>query len=183
MVEPELEAEAEAFGHPVQLKRKWLVFTILREEHVLNQQKRVFLSHKGVDKDLVRQYCDTLKSLGFAPWLDDEAMPAGTEVDRGILKGMQDSCAAVFFITPQFRDETFLRDEINYAVQQKRLKGDRFAIISLILADKEGCRGKVPEILSPYRWETPETSLDGLRKIIQALPLELGPPDWRDGLV
>ena len=183
LVEPELEAESEAFGRPPLLKKKWLVFTILREEHILNQRKRVFLSHKGADKGLVRQYCDTLKSLGFAPWLDEEAMPAGTEVDRGIHKGMQDSCAVVFFITPHFRDETFLRNEINFALEQRRLKGDRFAIITLIWASKEGDRGEAPEILRQYVWKEPETPLDGLREIVRALPLELGPPDWRDGLV
>jgi hypothetical protein len=43
-----------------------------------------------------------LQELGFDSWLDEEAMSAGTELERGILRGFKDSCAALFFITPNF---------------------------------------------------------------------------------
>jgi hypothetical protein len=66
--------------------------------------KKIFLSHKGVDKALVIDFKDTLAQLGFDPWIDDDAMPAGTTLERGILQGMQDSCGVVFFITTSFKD-------------------------------------------------------------------------------
>lgn len=35
---------------------------------------KIFLSHKGYDKPLVRQFKTTLALLGFDPWLDDDAI-------------------------------------------------------------------------------------------------------------
>ena len=61
---------------------------------------RIFLSHKDCDKPLVRRFMSALRSIGFDPWLDEEAMPAGSHLDHSILQGLKESCAAVFFITP-----------------------------------------------------------------------------------
>ena len=47
---------------------------------------------------------ETLEELGYEPWLDDDAVPAGTLRERGLLQGMQASCAVVFFVTPSFKD-------------------------------------------------------------------------------
>src|ERR1700726_142954 len=46
----------------------------------------IFLSHKGFDKPLVRRFRDTLRLLGFSPWLDEDRMVAGTNLERGILE-------------------------------------------------------------------------------------------------
>jgi len=86
---------------------------------------KIFLSHKGADKPLIREFKKTLEILGFDPWLDEDAMSAGTELERALLKGFSDSCAAVFFVTPNYKDEDFLASEVDYAIQEKRKKGDR----------------------------------------------------------
>ena len=65
----------------------------------VSDAKKVFLSHKGVDKGKVTEFKNTLALLGYDPWLDEDAMPAGTPLERGLLQGMQDSCGVVFFIT------------------------------------------------------------------------------------
>ena len=130
---------------------------------------------------MARRFSMALESLGFSPWLDEEAMPAGTELNRGILKGFHDSCAAVFLITPEFKDEKYLRNEINYAVDEKLNKGDRFAIITLLFADENDKRGVVPDLLRPYVWKEPDSELEALRELIRALPIEVGPLCWRDG--
>jgi TIR domain-containing protein len=70
---------------------------------------RIFLSHCGADKERVRDYYRTLKEIGYQPWLDEEAMAAGTPLQRGLLEGMKASMAAVFFITDAFKDEGYLR--------------------------------------------------------------------------
>jgi hypothetical protein len=137
--------------------------------------KRIFLSHKGVDKTMVRQFHATLKLLGFEPWLDEDAMVAGANVERALLQGMKDSCAAVFFLTDKFKDQNFLATEIDYAVKQKREKADRFAIIALVMDSS----AKVPELLTPYVWKAPAQHLEALREVIKALPLRLPPPEWR----
>jgi hypothetical protein len=147
-----------------------------------SDSKRIFLSHKGVDKARVINFKQTLEGLGFSPWLDEDAMPAGTPLERGILKGMEDSCAVIFFITPSFKDVGFLESEINYAIQQKREKGDRFAIIALQFVDAAGKNGEIPALLKSYVWKRPKSELEALREIVRALPLSVGNADWREGI-
>lgn len=145
-----------------------------------NNLKKIFLSHKGVDKSEVRDYQETLKLLGYEPWIDEDAMPAGTSLERGLLQGMKDSCGVVFFITPSFRDEGYLETEVNYAIQQKREKGDRFSIIALQLVGNDGSVGEIPELLTSYVWKKPGSPLEALREIVRALPIESKLVDWRD---
>lgn len=131
---------------------------------------RVFLSHKSIDKAIVRDFKLTLEMLGLSPWLDEDDMPAGTELHRALQKGMKDSCAAVFFVTPSYVDDNFLRNEINYAIAEKTERGDSFSIITLVLPGPAGELGKVPELLEPYVWKQPSGHLQGLREILRALP-------------
>jgi hypothetical protein len=137
--------------------------------------KKVFLSHKNVDKPIVRRYKEALESIGIVAWLDEDAMTAGVELERGLLAGFKESCAAVFFVTESFRDEGFLATEINYAISEKRTKGERFSIITLLLEEA----AQVPPLLSPYVWKRPSTELVGFMEIVRALPIKLGPPFWK----
>ena len=139
---------------------------------------KIFLSHKTVDKDIVRRYHQVLKALGFAPWLDVEAMPAGSNVSRSIYAGIEQACAAVFFLTPNYNDERFLADEIDYALGQKREKGNKFALIPLRFGD-----AKTPKLLRQYAWQDVENDLDGLHAIVRAVPIELGPVRWKEHVV
>ncbi len=140
---------------------------------------RIFLSHKTADKPLVYRFYHALTELGFAPWMDERDMPVGTNLERGLLRGFQESCAAVFFITKDFKDESYLATEVDYAIQQKRAKGDRFAIITLRF---EGAAA-VPGLLTPYVYQNVSNDLDGFRELVRALPIELGPLRWREGVV
>lgn len=136
---------------------------------------RIFLSHKGADKATVRLYYRALRSAGFRPWLDEEDMPAGINPDRGIRQGLKDSCAVIFFLTPDFKDDKFLKDEINYAKEEERQKGDRFTIISLIVPEtnKSG-KPNIPDLLHQYVWIQEESHLASLSKTFEALlPIRL----------
>ena len=139
---------------------------------------KVFLSHKGADKPKVREFKKTLDLLGFSPWLDEDSMRAGTELERGILRGFSESCAAVFFITPNFKDESFLSTEVNYALAEKRKKGEKFAIITIVF-EAAASRSNVPDLLRQYVWKEPGDDLEALREIVAALPVRLGDVHWR----
>lgn len=139
---------------------------------------KIFLSHKGADKPMVREFKHTLENLGFDPWLDEDAMAAGAELERAILQGFQDSCAAVFFVTPNFRDESYLATEVNYAIQQKRGKGERFSIITVVFSNGP-TKGTVPDLLKQYVWKEPASELEALREILRALPIQAGPIVWK----
>jgi hypothetical protein len=141
---------------------------------------KIFLSHKGVDKPLVREFCETLELLGLAPWLDEDAMPAGVALERALLSGFEGSCAAVFFVTPHFTDENYLATEVDYAIAQKRTKGERFAIITLAFSEG-GKSGEVPALLRRYVYKEPKTRLEALREILRALPLEISGLRWKTG--
>jgi hypothetical protein len=135
---------------------------------------KIFLSHKGVDKEMVRRFDRLLKALGFDTWLDEDAMPAGVQPDRAISRGFKDSCAAVFFVTPDFTDENWLATEIDYAQRERREKGEKFAIITLSLS-KEGRPGQVPELLKNFIYKSPAHEPDALLEIVRALPVTVGP--------
>lgn len=143
------------------------------------KQTRIFLSHKSVDKPIVMRYYNALKELGFEPWLDQPDMPAGTNLERGILDGFEKSCAAVFFITENFKDENYLATEVDYAVAQKRAKGNKFSIITL----RYPISSPVPGLLRPYIYTDVQNDLDGFYELVRALPIELGPIRWKKDVV
>ena len=143
-------------------------------------QDRIFLSHKGANKPTVGLYYRALAAAGYHPWLDDKDMPAGTNPDRGIRQGFKDSCAVIFFLTADFKDEKFLADEINYAKEEERAKGDRFAILTLIVPDGFGVKTPaVPDLLHQYVWIQEPDHLSSLVKILDALPIRLGKTRWK----
>lgn len=140
---------------------------------------KIFLSHKGVDKPKVREFKKTLQSIGFDPWIDEDAMPAGAKLERSLLQGFKDSCAVVFFITENYVDEGYLATEVEYAVAEKRKKGDKFSIITLVYKQNVQNRLQVPELLQPYIWKEPANDMEALREILNALPIKVGDAYWR----
>jgi hypothetical protein len=134
----------------------------------------IFLSHKTADKGLVLRFYRALQSLGFAPWLDAEQMPAGTVLTRGIAEGMGSSCACVFFVTPNFVDERYIRHEIDLASRAAIERPDDFRIITLGVGDGV----TIPASLKAWIYKECDAELDALTAIIRALPIRLGIPHW-----
>lgn len=152
---------------------------LLRHETAMGLARmKIFLSHKSPDKTMVRGYKALLDTLGFDAWLDEESMPAGAQLDRSLLQGMQDSCAAVFFITPNFADESYLETEINYAIQQRRERPTKFVIITLVFTEN-GIKPRVPGLLAPFVWKEPNSQVEAFREIIRSLPIRVGPVNWK----
>ena len=144
-----------------------------------DKELRIFLSHKSADKGLVRRYYETLQILGFSPWLDEKDLPAGTVLERGLQQGFEESCAVIFFITPSFEDEKYLATEIDYALEERRERAERFQIITLCFG--EGVA--VPKPLRRFVYKQVTNDLVGFREILAALPIEVGPILWKKGVV
>ncbi len=140
---------------------------------------KIFLSHKSVDKPMVRRYYDALKQAGFTPWFDEPEMAAGANLERAIFQGFEESCAAVFFITENFKDEKYLGAEVDYAIRQKRKKDKKFAIITLRYAKVQD----VPGLLQTFIFKDVENDLQGFYEVLRALPIELGPIRWKANTV
>ena len=149
---------------------------------MLSQRNRIFLSHKSANKPLVRRFKATLSELGFQPWIDEEAGRAGDNLHRLLLDGMKSSCAAVFFITPDFRDELYLKEEIELALDEHTQRGERFRIITLRMTNEHGEHGVVPDILRRFIFAEPQSELEALNSILRGLPIRVGPIEWREGL-
>ncbi len=135
---------------------------------------RIFLSHKTIDKPLVMPYYEVLKELGLAPWLDEKDMRAGDVLHREITGGFDQSCAVVFFITENFRDERWLKHEVDQAVMRYIDRQPRFSIISLVFDGAE-----VPRPLKNYLYVNVKDNVSALKDLIRGLPIEVGPPRWR----
>ena len=148
-------------------------FYITKDLIVDQLPRKIFLSHKSVNKDMIREFKKTLEAVGLDPWLDEDEMTAGTPLHRGIRDGFTNSCAAVFFITPEFLDEKVIANEINYAMEEKTNKGERFSIITLVFENTDKKKEIVPELLKQYVWKEPKNYLEAFREIIRALPLKL----------
>jgi hypothetical protein len=100
---------------------------------------RLFLSHKSVDKPLVYRYYNSLKQVGFDPWLDEPNLSAGANLERELLRGFEESCAAVFFVTENFTDENYLATEVDYAIREKRKKGNNLPLLLFDTTRKSQC--------------------------------------------
>jgi hypothetical protein len=160
---------------------RWVLETkeeLMAELQSINRPRKIFLSHKSANKALVLRFKETLELLKFEPWLDSDAMPAGVGLERGILQGFKESCAVVFFITPEFKDESFLATEIDYAISEKRSKGDTFSIITLLFSNTGQQKAMVPDLLRNFVWKEPPDELAALRELVRALPLAVSYPDW-----
>jgi hypothetical protein len=142
-------------------------------------ETKLFLSHKTVDKPLVYRYYDALKQVGLDPWLDDPNMAAGADLASEIVRGFEESCAAVFFLTENFTEGDHLAAEIQHAVSQKQKKERKFAIITLRYPNA----APIPQLLLPYIHKEVDNDLQGFRELVRGLPLELGPPRWKAEVV
>ena len=175
---PEVEVRSESVKAAAEILWRY-EYDRYQQALEMETPKEVFLSHKSIDKQLVREVARTLSATGFAPWLDEDKMKAGANLDRAIKSGFTTSCAAVFFVTPNFADDGFLATEIDYAIAEKRLKGDRFSIITLLLRGADGGFGVVPEMLRLYVWRKVEP-VEVVRTIIEALPIRMDRVVWRE---
>jgi hypothetical protein len=152
----------------------------LLEQHELTMgiaKNKIFLSHKDTDNNIINNFAKTLTYLGFNVWNDDN-LNAGVSLNREIIKGFNDSCAAIFFITENFRDEKFIADEIDYAISEKRIKDNKFSIITLVMYKKEN-ENNVPNLLKKYVYKNPKNDLEALRIILDALPLKINGISWK----
>lgn len=153
------------------------LFTETRERLAMATQPRgIFLSHRGVDSEFVREFKEVLEILKFEPWLDESSLHAGMPLEDSLVQGFKTSCAAVFFITPSFKESSWLESEIRYAMAEYRERGNDFAIIPLVFRDPDGSEGVVPELLRQFVYKQPGTQLAALKELIHALPLIPGTP-------
>ena len=60
---------------------------------------RIFLCHASEDKAQVREVYQQLKTLGFAPWLDEEDILPGQDWDYEIERALETSDFVMVFLS------------------------------------------------------------------------------------
>jgi hypothetical protein len=155
-------------------------FIITYDMITRNKPHRIFLSHKSIDKPLVREFGDILRTLGFDPWIDEDDIKAGDKLHRRLLQGLKDSCAAIFFITENYVDDKYLATEIDHAITEATERGKDFRIITLVMREGQDVLKYVPQLLQQFVFKQPKSQLEALKEIINALPLKLGKPATND---
>lgn len=141
--------------------------------------RRIFLSHSSKNKPTVDRVERLLTAMGLEPWFDKKDIKAGDPLHRSIQKGMAESCAAVFFVTPDFRDDRYIAKEIDLAMEEKMRKQDRFAIITIVLQKGRRLPANVPNSLRDYVYEPCIDELHAAETIIRSLPIFVRTFDWR----
>lgn len=101
-------------------------------------------------------------------------MKAGDTLHREIAEGFDRSCAVVFFITPEFKDERWLKHEIDKAINRKVERGDRFSIVTLVYKGTN-----VPRSLQDHLYVNVDNEVTAAKELLRALPLQVGPARWR----
>lgn len=61
--------------------------------------KRIFLSHSSLDKDVVRQLAQDLRSAGFTVWLDETEITVGESITERVQEGLDESDYVCLWIT------------------------------------------------------------------------------------
>jgi hypothetical protein len=110
---------------------------------------RVFLCHASQDKEAVRDLYQRLQSDGFAAWLDEEDLPAGSTLEYEIRRAVRESDAVIVCLSQQAVSRRgFQQKEIRLALEvaDEQPEGEIFVIPVKL----EEC--KVPDRLSGLHW-------------------------------
>lgn len=121
-IEPEVDFTAGTRRSPRDSGESAIYAFVVTAEMVMAQApKRIFLSHKGIDKQQVRSYHRALESVGFSPWLDEADLAAGVELERGHFTGLQGLLRrCVFRYTGhQRRKLSCVRSELCHSAEEK----------------------------------------------------------------
>jgi hypothetical protein len=74
---------------------------------------------------------------------------------------MDTSCAAIFFVTSEFKDERWIGKEVDLAVTREVENRSKFRIITLVFDGAE-----VPRPLQQYAYANVSNDLEGLCEIV-----------------
>lgn len=116
------------------------------------EASKVFLSHRGIEKPLVRSVDRTLRMLNLKTWLDEDDILVGAPLVRAVNAAFESCSAAVFFISKDFMDVGVIGVEIERAIHHRAMSKTPFSIIPLVLRQHGGTDDLVPQPLRDLKW-------------------------------
>jgi len=97
--------------------------------------RRIFISHAQEDAELAHRLADALKAAGRPVWVAPESILPGEQWVEAIGRGLDISGIFVILVTPQAVQSTWVRYEMNLAINLERRL--RMEIVPLDVADAE----------------------------------------------
>jgi hypothetical protein len=81
---------------------------------------RLFLSHSRVDQGFALKLAEDLRARGFTVWIDQEAIPTGTNWDVEIEKGVAQADVVLVILSPASVDSPRVRNEVALAEGERK---------------------------------------------------------------
>lgn len=97
---------------------------------------RVFLSHAGPDKPIVRRLADALRAAGHEPWLDEERIVVGDSLPASVERGLREADFVVLCLSREAAARGWVEAERDAALMQQ-LREKRARILPVRLEEVE----------------------------------------------
>lgn len=106
---------------------------------------KIFLSYAKEDGEVVKEFYDHLKTMGFDPWMDQEKLLPGQSWEREIDRALNEANVVILFMSPRsVKKRSFVTREANTVLSNLRYKkSDDIYVIPVLI---ERC--DVPEEIS-----------------------------------
>ncbi|MEB3295894.1 MAG: toll/interleukin-1 receptor domain-containing protein [Synechococcales bacterium] len=125
----------------------------------------VFISYSRADSDFARRLNDALQSQAKTTWFDQETIASGSDFQREIYRGIENSHHFLFILSPNAVQSPYCADEVEYACKLNKQ-------IITVLAQPVDPRDLHPS-LAAVQWidfyQRPEDFSTDLGELIQVL--------------
>lgn len=130
---------------------------------------KVFISHSSKDEALARRIADVLKKEGLEVWDDREIFP-GDNWAAKVAKALDESNAMVVLLTANGIASRSVRQDVSYALGEKRFKQ---RLIPVVVGSAEQKSGEnfpwILKYLKPVRLAESDNDEEDLKQIAQLL--------------
>ncbi len=109
-----------------------LIDAILRTEEG-SLSDHVFISHSTRDDDVVFRIRTALEGLGVPTWVDSRRLTAGEALEPAIRQAIEEARHFVVVLSAHAMNSPWVAQEIRYASEVRRRRGDGFKVIPLLL--------------------------------------------------
>lgn len=147
-----------------------LILNWARKRQQIMENSKIFLSHKGINKPLVKEIDKTLRILNLKTWFDIDDLKAGDPLISSIDQAFQQCSAAVFFISDDFKYDGVIKMEIELARYASTTREESFKIIPLVLTQHGGTDVNVPPALQTLTWKN-VSDVQIVPTILSSLPI------------
>jgi hypothetical protein len=141
---------------------------VSRRLAVERERRRVFLIYAREDLEIAKKLAGELRERGFRPWLDVEEVIPGQVWQKAVVRGLEESAAALVLVSKNLEKKGFVQKELEVALEtlQEREK-DLSPVLPVRVDDSQ-----VPERLAHVQWVNlfEDSGLDrltmGLKRIL-----------------